>query len=604
MSSDDRIWLDESHTTLNQTKLMDLIEGIDEIIIDLLMQNESLREKFFVKIKDVYVFKNNDFKFFMEENKVDNSYTQYANRIGLTAGGKFIKDSDDVVLDFPFKDCVLEGGQSTEEGLDNYYEWKDTTYKDALDENGEKIKEKNRLVKVLDEEAHYELKTAKRKEVFFNQVLAHDEIDRLFDPKALVNWKRFTAEGVKQVHEIKRDSDGIIRENLIIKGNNLLSLHSIAHEFAGMVRLIYIDPPYNTENDSFKYNDSFSRSTWLAFMKNRLEIAKTLLKTNGFILVQIDHHQAQYLKILMDEVFGEENFRNEIIWSYRTGGVPKKGMLPKKHDNLFLYANAKGASFQSLKERQYLEKSFMGSSVDEEGRYYVDTNLRDVLEGIIQIVNEDNTISTYNTRPVLNLSSENIENFRSQKPEGLIHLLMEMLTKENDIVLDFFAGTGTTHRVAMKTNRQIITVEQMDETIENLLIPAIIETINGSEAGISNSVNWKGGGDFIYFELAKWNEQAKELINKAKNLEELISLFDELYQTYFLNYNVRIKDFKEKIVKEDNFIALSLEEKKRMFLKMLDLNQMYVNASDMEDKKFGISEQDQALTNAFYGNKA
>lgn len=604
LSGDNRIWLDEAHTTLNQTKLIDLVESIDENIIELLMQNESLREKFFVKIKDVYVFKINDFKFFMEENKVDNSYTQYANRIGLTAGGKFIKDSDDVVLDFPFKDCVLEGGQSTEEGLDNYYEWQDTTYKDALDENGEKIKEKNRLVKVVDKEGHYELKSAKRKEVFFDQVLAHDEIDRLFDPKALVNWKRFTVEGVKEVEEIKRDSDKVIRENLIIKGNNLLALHSIAHEFAGLVRLIYIDPPYNTENDSFKYNDSFSRSTWLAFMKNRLEIAKTLLKTNGFILVQIDHHQAQYLKILMDEVFGEENFRNEIIWSYRTGGVPKKGMLPKKHDNLFLYANAKGASFQSLKERQYLEKSFMGSSVDEEGRYYVDTNLRDVLEGIIQIVNEDNTISTYNTRPVLNLSSENIENFRSQKPEGLIHLLMEMLTKENDIVLDFFAGTGTTHRVAMKTNRQIITVEQMDETIENLLIPAIIETINGSEAGISNSVNWKGGGDFIYFELAKWNEQAKELINKAKNLEELISLFDELYQTYFLNYNVRIKDFKEKIVKEDNFIALSLEEKKRMFLTMLDLNQMYVNASDMADKKFGISEQDQALTNAFYDNKA
>jgi len=152
------------------------------------------------------------------------------------------------VLDFPFKDCVLEGGQSTEEGMDTYFEYEDEKTKTV---KGKKVTEP----------AGYKEKQAKRKEVFFNQVLAHDEIDRLFDKKALVNWKRYTKDGANNVKEIKRDENGTIKENLIIKGNNLLALHSLKSEFAGKIKLIYIDPPYNTETDSFVYNDKFSHST-------------------------------------------------------------------------------------------------------------------------------------------------------------------------------------------------------------------------------------------------------------------------------------------------------------------------------------------------------
>ena len=220
LKAEERLWNKEK-TELNQTLLLDLVENIDEKVIDLLLQEKDLREKFFVKIKDVYVFKTNDFRFFMEENKVDNSYTAYKNRIGLTDGKRFLKDTNDVVLDFPYKDCVLEGGQSTEEGTDTYFEY---------DEETEQYKEKQE----------------KRKEIFLNSVLAHDEIDRLFDPKALINWKRFTKDGEQEVKEIKRDDDGTIKENLIIKGNNLLALHSLKKQFAGKVKLIYIDPPYNT----------------------------------------------------------------------------------------------------------------------------------------------------------------------------------------------------------------------------------------------------------------------------------------------------------------------------------------------------------------------
>ena len=279
LKADERLW-NEDKTELNQTLLLDLVENIDEKLIELLLQEKELRDKFFVKIKDVYVFKTNDFRFFIEENKVDNSYTQYKNRIGLTDGKRFLKDTNDVVLNWPYKDCVLEGGQSTEEGLDTYFEYSEKT-------------------------KSYEEKQAKRKEIFFNSVLAHDEIDRLFDHKALTNWKRFTKDGEQKVKEIKRDDDGTIRENLIIKGNNLLALHSLKKQFTGKVKLIYIDPPYNTGNDGFKYNDNFNHSTWLTFMKNRLEVAKELLRDDGFIAT-IDHCELLLFRSLADEIFGEK----------------------------------------------------------------------------------------------------------------------------------------------------------------------------------------------------------------------------------------------------------------------------------------------------------
>ena len=329
LKEDDRLW-DEDKTDLNETLLIDLVEKIDETVIDLLLQDEILREKFFVKIKDVFVFKTNDFRFFIEENKIDNSYTQYKNRIGLTDGKRFLKDTTDVVLDFPYKDCVLEGGQSTEEGLDTYFEYKDATYKDKLDENGNKIKNGRKNVKEIDVPAHYEQKQAKRKEIFFNSILAHDEIDRLFDKKALVNFKRFTKDGEQEVKEIKRDENGTIKENLIIKGNNLLALHSLKKEFAGKVKLIYIDPPYNTKNDGFKYNDNFNHSTWLTFMKNRLEVARELLRDDGVIFVQCDDNEQAYLKVLMDEVFGRENFVNNISLRMSTSAGLKMTHKDKK----------------------------------------------------------------------------------------------------------------------------------------------------------------------------------------------------------------------------------------------------------------------------------
>jgi adenine-specific DNA-methyltransferase len=127
--------------------------------------------------------------------------------------------------------------------------------------------------------------------------------------------------------------------------------------------------------------------------------------------------------------------------------------------------------------------------------------------------------------------------------------------------------------------------------------------VNGDQTGISKSVKWQGGGDFIYFELAKWNETAKEKILACESLEELIKFFDKMYERYFLNYNLKIKEFREKVIHEEEFKNLTLDEQKKMFVAMLDNNQMYVNKTEMADKKFGIDKEDQNLTSQFYNSE-
>ena len=158
-----------------------------------------------------------------------------------------MRERGDVALVWAYKDTVLEGGQTKEE--------------------------------------------EKRKEIFFNEVLAQDEINRLLDPKVLTNFTRYTTKGKQPVKDFKRDENGVIRENLIVKGNNLLALHTLKTQFRGQIRLICIDPPYNTgaEGDTFSYNNAFKHSSWLTFMKNRLEIARDLLTPDGFITIAIDH---------------------------------------------------------------------------------------------------------------------------------------------------------------------------------------------------------------------------------------------------------------------------------------------------------------------------
>jgi len=251
---------------LLKSNVIDAAYKADKKLVELLLFQREFKSKFFSKIKDVLVFNINNFVgYIQDKNFLADSHTKYRNKIGLNIGGKFLNERKEVTLVWPFKDCVLEGGMTKED--------------------------------------------EKRKEIFFNEILAQDEIDKLFAPKVLTNWERYTQKGRERLKELKRDKDGIIRENLIIKGNNLLALHSLKQQFQNKVKLIYIDPPYNTGGDAniFTYNNNFNHSTWLTFIKNRLEIANDLLRKDGFIAITIDHNELFYLGELADEVFGREN---------------------------------------------------------------------------------------------------------------------------------------------------------------------------------------------------------------------------------------------------------------------------------------------------------
>ncbi|BBM88464.1 adenine-specific DNA-methyltransferase [Spirochaetota bacterium] len=683
------IWADEQKDILNETKLFHLVDNFGENnnalykkVISSLLSVPSLKKHFFIPIKNVYVFKTKDFKFFIEENKINNSYTQYENKIGLSDGDRFLNESHDIVLNFPYKDCVLEGGQSTEEGTDTYFEYSDKDKKHIKDKK-------------------YIEKTAKRKEIFFNEILAYDEIDRLFDEKALVNWKRFTKNGTSEVKKIDRDANGTIKENLIIKGNNLLALHSLRRQFTRKVKLIYIDPPYNTggEANIFTYNNSFNHSTWLTFMKNRLEVAKEFLREDGFIAIAIDHYELFYLGCLADEVFGRENRLGIITVVNNPMGRNQAKYFSTTNDYMIVYSKKKEmANFKDVVLNDFFLKTF--DKEDDKGKYklknfirlgggdnnlkinkksfwyplFVSPDLKNISieenQNYIEVypitkgkqdrtwklskkstqikieqreltaflendkiviyekyrIDKGQKVSTVWTDKKYNANHHGIrllEKFLNSNefsfPKSLYTVLdtLKITTNKNDIIMDFHAGSGTTGHAVLELNkedggnRKFILVEQLDEHIavcQERMQKVIQKHIKEEKEKLSTltkegnkkSLRELEKENFITLELAKWNEQARKEINACKNLTELKNLFSILCSDYFLNYNVTIKEFQECIIKEDNFIKLSLPEQKRMFLKMLDLNHMYIPRSEMNDKKFGLNKKDIKLTTQFY----
>ncbi len=280
-------------------------------LITLLMNDEEIEQKFFNNINGRWVFNYNTFiTYISQKNFFGNSYTRFRNKIGLThnpsAAGESRRGAEhgDVALVWPYKDCVLEGGQTREEET--------------------------------------------RQEIFFNECLAEDEINRLLATKVLTNWRRHTgvgkdkrdADGTCPVSDIRRDADGTIRENLIIKGNNLLALHSLKQQFRGKVKLIYIDAPYNTggSSDTFTYNNAFNHSTWLTFMRNRLEVSRDLLKTDGIIVVAIDDVELFYLGVILDEIFGRKNKIGLVCIRHHPRGRTQSRFFSTVHEYALFYA--------------------------------------------------------------------------------------------------------------------------------------------------------------------------------------------------------------------------------------------------------------------------
>lgn len=543
----------------------------DAKLIRMLLDAPATRERFFTKAGDCYVFDKIGFGWVINNRQfLPDSYTRYKNKIGLVDHrGDYITNSEEVELVFPFKDCILEGGQTKDD--------------------------------------------QKRNEIFYNETLAPDEVDRLLDPKVLTNVKRYSSDGEEAVSVF---SPG---DNLLVKGNNLLVLASLRKRFAAKVRCIYIDPPFNTGNDSFQYNDKFKRSTWLTFMKNRLRIAKDLLTQDGNIFIHIDSNQSHYLKVLCDEIFGEQNFVEEIIWAYGSpsGGRSASAKPVNIHDYILHYCK----DYQEHKQnrvyipysKQYISSWFKYK--DENGRVYQkrqrgkDENGQTIWEH--QYLDESkgvplstvwNDIKQVYADPRAYKASqakhtEIVRSFRGgQKPEALIKRILEMSTDEGDLVLDFHIGTGTTCAVAHKMNRRYIGVEQMDY-INDFTVNRLNKIIQGDPTGISKEVGWNGGGSFVYCELAKYNQKFMDQIDAASSVKDLDLIWSQMKDTAMLSSSVYPKDIDPKA---KDFQELSLDDQKHLLISLLDKNLLYVNYSDRNDQDYAIPETDRLFSESFY----
>lgn len=649
LKKDERLVSQDGVLLKNQTQ--ELARKNDPELIKLLLSDKAIKQHFFFEVEKTLIFDKEKFiRFISNKQFLPDSYTAFKNRIGLTVGDEYVSENKEVVLAWPYKDCVLEGGMTKED--------------------------------------------QKRDEIFYNETLAPDDINRLLDTKAFTNFKRIDKKGEHKLVGFKRSGKGTIKDNLIIKGNNLLALASLKKEFAGKVKLIYIDPPYNTGNDGFRYNDSFNHSSWLVFLKNRLEIAKKLLSEDGTIAISIDQNETIYTQLLCEEVFGLKNKKN-IITIKRSSvsgakvinpGVvnvseyliiycknpsqwkPNKVYRKKERDgryNSFIInkeENPENWEFSSVLEawarslgieKSKLKKHFKDayeikldefyySNADKIFRFAaLDDNA--VSSAVLDLKREsrDNnskvhilerqdrsTYYLYNGQAILFFSDRLLEIDgqkvfaemitdiwddvlpndlhneggvslkKGKKPEKFLQRILQLTTNESDLVLDFFAGSGTAGAVAHKMGRQYILIEQMDY-IHELPESRIKNVINGEQSGISKAVNWQGGGDFVYMELAKWNEEWIEKIRKAKIGKELAKLWDEMKETAFLSYQVDPKTIDANV---KDFADLIIADQKKFLIECLDKNQLYINLSEIKDKEYGISKEDIKLNKEFYGD--
>lgn len=644
------------------------LDRYDHDLMTALLSDELIHNSYTEKIAGVEVFKLNQFIEMLEfKSYWEDSYTKYSNKIGLTADGTFIDESADVVLDFPFKDTVLKAGMNKEDV-----------------ENSEDADEP-----------------------FLNEVIAKTEIDELFEPKILVNAKKYDKDGETRVETISDD------DNLVIKGNNLIALHSLKKRYAGKVKLIYLDPPYNTGSDSFLYNDRFNHASWLTFMKNRLEIAKELLSDDGFIWVQTDDSEHAYLKVLMDEIFGRSMYLNTVVIKSKASAGASGGgedrRMKKNVEFILVYANSEakittqqksyplmnyieerrkqGKSFaynsvlvnsgnlqkigetldghgetielfkvtdykiksvkqlmkdENMSEKdiyvKYLDKIFttenaqtsirtrVKESVNNDeyviARYKpisgknkgktIDVGFIGITKRLVSFLKETTYIKdgiAYKTEKAGNLwddlSWSSIKNEgkvsfdNGKKPEKLLKRIIATSTNKNDMVLDFFGGSGSTAAVAHKMHRRYISIEQMDY-IEDKMKKRLINIVNGDNTGISKEVDWQGGGSFIYAELMEKNQGYLHDLQKADNVNELMNVYARMKENADIDFRLDLDKFENEI---EQFT--SLDDRRRELIRILDKNQLYYNFANIDDENVRdlISDSDYHFNKSFYGEE-
>ncbi|GAA7643736.1 site-specific DNA-methyltransferase [Helicobacter pylori] len=559
--------LDALINHFTKERLETLILTADEKLLTFMLEDKNANDyknAFFKTIANSLVFNQ---KALLEclTKELENSFTRFENKIGLYSQGRPIKSSELVVLNFPFKDNVLLGNA-----------------KDS---------------------------STKTKERFYHEILHKKEIDTLLCKKALC---RFEMHGEGDLENALKDKN----TNYLIKGNNLIALHSLKKKFAKQVKCIYIDPPYNTGNDSFNYNDNFNHSSWLVFMKNRLEVAREFLSDDGSIYINLDYNEVHYCKVLMDEIFKRENFRSEIIWrmGFLSGYKTAAKKYIRNHDTILFYSKSDNYLFN----KTYIEnKDFLQLLTKNEvqNAFKKFSFPQEKVDDFLTFINHENRgekyplEDTWNSNKWDKLNSIAIdssvsrvdetiaiddENFKGQKPESLIQRILEVSTNENDLVLDFFAGSGTTCAVAHKMKRRYIGIEQMDY-IETITKERLKKVIEGEQGGISKKCDFKGGGSFVYAELKEVNLEIKKQILNAKSASECLKIFNTLNERF-----LKRTDGKMDEIHSEEFQNLDLNEQKRIYCKLFDSNEDYLNLGDIDEDAWGIDGITKKYNEIFY----
>ncbi|MCQ2640753.1 site-specific DNA-methyltransferase [Helicobacter pylori] len=549
-------------------RLETLIIEHDEKLLTFMLEHENAndyKKHFFKTIANSLVFNEKALLECLEIKELENSFTRFKNKIGLFSQGGLIKSSELVVLHFPFKDNVLLGNAK-----DN---------------------------------------STKSNELFYHEILHKKEIDTLLGQKVLCH---FEMHGEGDLESALKDEN----TNYLIKGNNLIALHSLKKKFAKQVKCIYIDPPYNTGNDSFNYNDNFNHSSWLVFMKNRLEAAREFLSDDGSIYINLDYNEVHYCKVLMDEIFKRENFRSEIIWrmGFLSGYKTAAKKYIRNHDTILFYSKSDNYLFN----KTYIEnKDFLQLLTKNEvqNAFKKFSFPQEKVDDFLTFINHENRgekyplEDTWNSNKWDKLNSIAIdssvsrvdetividdENFKGQKPESLIQRILEVSTNENDLVLDFFAGSGTTCAVAHKMKRRYIGIEQMDY-IETITKERLKKVIEGEQGGISKKCGFKGGGSFVYAELKEVNLEIKKQITNAKSASECLKIFNDLNERI-----LKRADNKMDEIHSEEFHNLDLNEQKRICCASLDSNEDYLNLGDIDEDAWEIDDSTKKYNEIFY----
>ena len=353
----------------------------------------------------------------------------------------------------------------------------------------------------------------------------------------------------------------------LIKSDNFQALNTIMPKYQGKIDLIYIDPPFNTGSD-FEYKDKFQDSTWLSLMENRLELAKNLLSDKGSFYLHLDHNANYRGRELLNSIFGEENFIREIVWRIGwVSGFKTASEIIRNHDLIYLYAkNLSKNKINKLYTTRFEYQPRFNDETLKEIKNELEALQIDKIE-IKKIVDKMQFLgmpkkypleSTWNCNPydklnsvaIVSYSGEkiskllNTDEFLTQKPEALLQRIIKASSNQDSIILDFFAGSGTSVATAQKLGRKWLGVE-MGEHFYKVVIPRLKKVIAGFQSGISKEVEYKGGGAFRYYELESYEEALAncEYVLKIGNDKKINSI------PYNINdyYNENI-DFYEGII--------------------------------------------------------